>query len=154
MPRRPRCDRAPGGKTLASIKVEVFDETTGNVSGAARELKCDALAVAAGWSPLIHLASQAGGPPKYDEAIHAFLPGDAREAWIAAGAVCGTFAAEMAAADGARAGADAAKACGFSTSQETPSLRRKIRASLRRRGSSPSSRFPPRERPSSISRTT
>ena len=68
-----------GGKALASIKVEVFDATTGSVSGAARELKCDALAVAAGWSPLVHLASQAGGPPQYDEAIHAFLPGDARE---------------------------------------------------------------------------
>ena len=75
-----------GGTALSSIRVEVFDVATGKISGAARDLKCDALAVAAGWNPLIHLASQAGGPPKYDEALHAFLPGAAREKWIAAGA--------------------------------------------------------------------
>ena len=81
--------------------------------GAARELACDALLVSAGWNPLVHLASQAGGPPVYDEAIAAFLPGEPREAWVAAGAMRGTFDAEAAAAEGAQAGAEAARALGF-----------------------------------------
>ncbi len=102
-----------GGAALASIRVEVFDSTSGKISGAARDLKCDALAVAAGWNPLIHLASQAGGPPRYDEALHAFVPGEPREKWIAAGAIRGIFDAGAAAADGTRAGAEAARACGF-----------------------------------------
>ena len=102
-----------GGTALSSIRVEVFDATSGKISGAARDIRCDALAVTAGWNPLVHLASQAGGPPRYDEAIHAFLPGEPREKWIAAGAVNGVFDAAACAADGARAGAEAARACGF-----------------------------------------
>ena len=104
---------ARGRKALKSVRIEVFDAAAGRAGGAARELKCDALAVAAGWVPLVHLASQAGGPPIYSDAIHAFLPGEARERWIAAGAVRGTFDAAAAAAEGERAGIEAAKALGF-----------------------------------------
>ncbi len=120
---------ATAGSSLATIRIEVFDQTTGKVSGAARGMRCDALALAAGWSPLVHLASQAGGPPRYDEAIHAFVPGEPREAWLAAGAVCGTFASGAVAAEGARAGRASAKACGFTagndpeTQDEPPSTR-------------------------------
>ncbi len=102
-----------GGTALAAIRVAAFDATTGKISGAGRAVKCDALAVAAGWNPLIHLASQAGGPPTYDEALHAFVPGEAREKWIAAGAMCGIFDAAACAEDGARAGTLAVRACGF-----------------------------------------
>jgi sarcosine oxidase subunit alpha len=104
---------ARGGKALKSLRVEVFDAATGHVSGAARELACDALLVAAGWNPLIHLASHAGGPPVYDKGLAAFLPGEPREAWAAAGAMKGTFAAEEAAEEGAAAGENAARALGF-----------------------------------------
>lgn len=102
-----------GGTALSSIRVEAFNLETNKPSGAARGLRCDALAVAAGWNPLIHLASQAGGPPEYDETIHAFVPGTAREKWIAAGSMRGVFDAAAVAADGERAGAEAARACGF-----------------------------------------
>jgi methylglutamate dehydrogenase subunit C len=112
---------ARGGKTLKSLKIEVFDASTGRVSGGPREMPCDALLVAAGWSPLVHLASQAGEPPSYDEALGAFVPGEAREAWRAAGAMTGTFDADRAAAEGARAGAAAARELGFGdAAQESP----------------------------------
>lgn len=107
-----------GSNALKSISVQAFDSASGTTSGTPRELKCDALAVSAGFAPLVHLASQAGGPPVYSEAIHAFLPGEPRERWIAAGAVRGIFDAAEAAADGARAGAKAAKALGFRVLQK------------------------------------
>jgi sarcosine oxidase subunit alpha len=110
---------ARGGRALASLRVELFDAATGHVSGAARDLKCDALLVSGGWNPLVHLASQAGGPPVYDEAIHAFLPGEPREAWTAVGAMRGTFAAEDAAAEGMKAGAEAARALGLEVARES-----------------------------------
>ena len=82
---------ARGRSALTSVRIERFDLQTGKASGGARELKCDALAVSAGWVPLVHLASQAGGPPVFSEAIQAFVPGEPREHWIAAGAIRGVF---------------------------------------------------------------
>ncbi|HEX9906138.1 MAG TPA: 2Fe-2S iron-sulfur cluster-binding protein, partial [Propylenella sp.] len=105
---------AEGGKTLKSIRIEVFDVSNGQRSGAVRDLKCDALLVSAGWNPLIHLASQAGGPPVYDDVLHAFVPGEAREPYILGGAIRGVGDPPAAAADGAEAGAVAARALGFS----------------------------------------
>jgi sarcosine oxidase subunit alpha len=104
---------ARGRQTLQSVRIADFDASTGKVSGATRDLTCDALAVAAGWNPIINLASQAGGPPVYDEALAAFLPGEPREAWRAAGAMHGIFDSDAAAADGAKAGAEAAALLGF-----------------------------------------
>jgi methylglutamate dehydrogenase subunit C len=104
---------ASGSKGLKSVKVQSFDISSGKPTGKARDLKCDALAMSAGWSPLVHLASQAGGPPVYSEAIHAFVPGEPRERWVAAGAIRGIFSAADAAEDGARAGTEAARAIGL-----------------------------------------
>ncbi len=106
---------AKGGRALRSTAIAAFDAATGRVAGGTRELKCDALAISAGWSPLVHLASQAGGPPAYDETIRAFVPGTPRESWVAAGAIKGTFDATTAAAEGAIAGGAAAIACGFNS---------------------------------------
>ncbi|MBA3519223.1 MAG: sarcosine oxidase subunit alpha family protein [Rhizobiales bacterium] len=104
---------ANGGKALSSVRIEVFDANTGHISGAARDMRCDSLLVSAGWNPLVHLASQAGGPPVYDEQLAAFLPGEPREAWRAVGAMAGTFGADDAAAEGRIAGAAAARELGF-----------------------------------------
>ncbi len=125
---------ARGGTALKSVKVEAFDAGTGKTSGAARDLKCDALAVAAGWVPRVHLASQAGAPPVYSEAIHAFVPGAPREHWMAAGAIRGTFDAEAAAAEGERAGAEAANASGFNSFPGIPQKKPKDGGAAQRTG--------------------
>jgi len=104
---------ANGGKSLRSVSLQSFEVDSIKPAGSPRQLKCDCLAVSAGWIPLVHLASQAGGAPVWSDAIHAFLPGEARERWIAAGAIRGLFDPAEAAADGARAGAEAAGALGF-----------------------------------------
>jgi sarcosine oxidase subunit alpha len=107
---------AEGGRALSSVRAESYDVRSGQLGGGARSIKCDALLVSAGWNPLVHLASQAGGPPVYDETLAAFLPGEPREAWTAVGAMRATFGADEAAAEGTQAGAAAANALGFNKS--------------------------------------
>ncbi len=113
---------ARGGKALKSIRIAAYDDSTGAIAGATRELAADSLLVSAGWSPLVHLASQAGGSPLYDEAISAFVPGEPREAWTAAGAIRGTFDAAATAAEGTLAGIAVAEALGFSGAPESAQI--------------------------------
>lgn len=52
-------------------------------------LECDAVLMAGGWTPSIHLHSQSGGNVEWNAAIGAFLPGAARQATVAVGACAG-----------------------------------------------------------------
>lgn len=81
--------------------------------GARRRIDCDLIAVSGGWSPTVHLHSQSGGKPMWDNGILAFVPGAARQATRAAGAARGLFRLADCLADGAKAGAEAARAAGF-----------------------------------------
>ncbi|MGH6948602.1 MAG: glycine cleavage T C-terminal barrel domain-containing protein, partial [Kiloniellales bacterium] len=77
-----------------------------------RDIEVDCLAISGGWTPTIHLASQAGGKPRFDERLAAFLPGEPREAWEAAGAIDGLLDTVACMEAGAKAGAAAARALG------------------------------------------
>jgi sarcosine oxidase subunit alpha len=58
--------------------------------GNARQwLECDAVLMAGGWTPSIHLHSQSGGKVEWSAPIGAFLPGAARQATVAVGACAG-----------------------------------------------------------------
>ncbi|GAB4352418.1 MAG: sarcosine oxidase subunit alpha [Kiloniellaceae bacterium] len=107
--------RALGGKRLSGIEVAPYDPAKG-AGSAARRIGCDCLLVSGGWTPTIHLASQAGGPARWDATLTAFLPGQATQPWRAAGACNGALGTAAAMAEGARAGAEAATACGFTAS--------------------------------------
>ena len=61
----------------------------GSLEGPARALHCDLVLMSGGWSPAVHLFSQAGGRLRYDDALGAFLPDDARQPVQCAGAVNG-----------------------------------------------------------------
>jgi methylglutamate dehydrogenase subunit C len=63
-----------GGKALRSVSIRPFNTETGEVSGTVRTIPCDILGVSGGWSPQIQLASQAGGKPKWEARLQAFLP--------------------------------------------------------------------------------
>jgi methylglutamate dehydrogenase subunit C len=63
-----------GGKAMTAISIRPFNAETGEVSGTVRIIPCSILGISGGWSPQIQLASQAGGKPKWDERLHAFLP--------------------------------------------------------------------------------
>ncbi|MCC0044624.1 MAG: FAD-dependent oxidoreductase, partial [Brucellaceae bacterium] len=65
-----------GGKALTGVTVQRLDPVTGTASGEKRTITADCLAMSGGWSPAIHLASQAGAAPKWNEDLQAFLPPD------------------------------------------------------------------------------
>ncbi len=93
-----------GGKSLSGIKVQGFDAATGVLSGEARTIAADALLMSGGWSPVIHLASQAGGKPAWNSDIQAFLPPEPTQNWIGAGAFTGRLTTPEALAQGHAAG--------------------------------------------------
>ena len=76
-------------------------------------MACDLVAVSGGWSPVVHLHSQAGGRPVWDGVKACFVPGKSLLAECSVGAANGTFPLGAALDEGARAGAAAANACGF-----------------------------------------
>jgi methylglutamate dehydrogenase subunit C len=93
-----------GGKQLSSIKVQPFDAAAGILSGDARSIEADCLIVSGGWSPVLHLASQAGAAPEWDSTLQAFLPPKPTQNWIGAGAFNGSFSTAEALAEGDAAG--------------------------------------------------
>ncbi|WP_309085810.1 sarcosine oxidase subunit alpha family protein [Chelativorans sp.] len=95
------------GKRLAKISAQRFDAATGRLSGDVRPIEVDCLAVSGGWSPAIHLASQAGGSPVWDEKLSAFLPPEPTQDWLGAGALTGAATTAEALSAGRRAGSAA-----------------------------------------------
>ncbi|WP_292896304.1 sarcosine oxidase subunit alpha family protein [Nitratireductor sp.] len=93
-----------GGKALSRVFVQAFDAASGTLSGDARQLECDSLAVSGGWQPVLHLASQAGAKPVWDGEKQAFLPPPPTQRWTGAGAFLGKFGTTDALASGRDAG--------------------------------------------------
>ena len=94
-----------GGSRLREVAIQRFDATTGTLSGEPRPIEVDGLAVSGGWSPTIHLASQAGGPAQWDEALQAFLPPADAKGFTCVGACAGLLSTREAIDSGASAGA-------------------------------------------------
>jgi sarcosine oxidase subunit alpha len=87
---------AARGVPLRSALVARLDGT-----GPAREIACDTIAMAGGWTPLVHLHSHPGGALSFDAGQAAFLPAGPHDGAWSAGSANGRGAG--AAADGARA---------------------------------------------------
>lgn len=97
-----------GGKALTGIQVQPFELSRNAVIGEPREIAVDMLLVSGGWSPVLHLASQAGQKPAWDDRLQAFLPPKPAQNWVGAGAINGSFSTAAALQEGASAGAAAA----------------------------------------------
>ncbi|MEO8858242.1 MAG: sarcosine oxidase subunit alpha family protein [Burkholderiaceae bacterium] len=82
-------------------------------SGEQRTLSCDAVGMAGGWNPAIHLYSHAGGRVRWDESKVCFVPGAPVPAQSCVGACNATFSLVQALRDAGQAGAAAANAAGF-----------------------------------------
>ena len=76
-------------------------------------IACDVLGTSGGWSPTVHLYSQAGGKLRFDDAITGFVPDVTRAAIAGAGAANGEFTLAGALQGGSAAGAEAARLAGF-----------------------------------------
>lgn len=79
-------------------------------------LDCDLLAVAGGWSPVVHLHSQRNGRLRWDDRLAAFVPDGQVEDQLVVGAAAGTLTLDAGLQEGAVAGAEAATRAGFPTS--------------------------------------
>jgi len=99
--------RGRGGHGLRAVDIV-------NHRGAVLErIACDCLAVSGGYSPDVSLISQTGLKPEWDEAIAAFVPGEAPPAYRCAGACAGTFDLDDCLQEGLAAGMEAARGSGF-----------------------------------------
>ncbi len=95
------------GVSLASVE-------DGGEVGATRDVGCDLLLMAGGWTPSVHLFSQSLGKLRFDEALQAYVPGIAAQPIRAAGGADGEYGLEEALSGGQRAGVEAAAAAGVS----------------------------------------
>jgi sarcosine oxidase subunit alpha len=80
----------------------------GHGAFASEIVACDAVLMSGGFTPSVHLFSQSRGKLVWDEAISAYLPGEAAERTLVAGAGRGQFGLAQALEDGWAAGAAAA----------------------------------------------
>ena len=102
--------RARGRKVLRRVEL-----------GSGERIDCDLLCVAGGWNPVLHLSSQRGVRPVWNEDLACFLPGEGE--MTAVGAAAGRFSTAEAIRDGAKAGAEAAQAAGYAAQPlETPKV--------------------------------
>ncbi len=104
---------AKGGKRVRAVSVGKWaGDAAKTVRGTIR-IDCDLLAMSGGWSPAVHLHSQAGGRNVWDEELHCFVPDSSRQANRSAGSARGKWSLGDCLADGVAAGNDAASKCGF-----------------------------------------
>ncbi|MBM3597734.1 MAG: sarcosine oxidase subunit alpha family protein [Alphaproteobacteria bacterium] len=124
---------AHGGKALSGVEIMALDGD--RLTGSSRPLHCDVLAVSGGWNPAVHLFSQAQGKLRFDDILGSFVPDRAAQAVHVAGSAAGHFALGQCLAEGARAGADAARLAGFgdgtppatpATSEDAPAPHRTL----------------------------
>ena len=78
-----------GGLSLTGIRVRACDAEAKTLSGPRRRIACDTLLMSGGWSPVLHLASQAGARPVWSDRLQAFLPPESDGRWKAVGSAAG-----------------------------------------------------------------
>ena len=109
-----------GGKHIKSVQVMNLSVDGKSVSGSAKTLNCDLLAVSGGWSPVVHLSSQSGAKAIWSDEQAMFLPGTPTQAQVSVGACNGTLDLMNSLQQAAMSGSNAAKACGFETAMTAP----------------------------------
>jgi len=106
-----------GGAALRAVRIAALDADRGRTAGTARRIACDLLAVSGGYSPAVHLHTQAGGRLVYDEASACFRPGPIAQAARSAGGCNGAFTLAAAFEEGRDAGRAAAPGAGVPAPQ-------------------------------------
>jgi sarcosine oxidase, subunit alpha len=103
--------QAIGRKHVTGVYVQAIN-AQGQLTGAVQTLQCDLLATSGGFSPVIHLHSQAGSKAVWSDEQLAFVPGASMQGERSAGSCRGSFSLQAAAHDGA--------ACGAGLAQQPP----------------------------------
>ena len=96
------------GASIAKWSGDSWESVTPSI-----RIDCDLVAVSGGWSPAVHLHSQAGGRLAWDDTQLGFVPAQARQAHDSAGAGNGRQSLGECLADGVRAGTEAVSKLGL-----------------------------------------
>lgn len=105
--------RAYGARAVNAIELRPIAAQTGKfLDASTRRLDCDLICLSGGWTPSVHLFSQARGQLRYDPERAALLPGVGPKSFHCAGAAAGNLALHHCLTDGFAAGHEAAKAVG------------------------------------------
>jgi len=116
------CDVA-GRRRLRGASIARWDGHCWDSVRSTIRIDCDLVAMSGGWSPAIHLHSQAGGRLAWDDSQLCFVPSQARQAHHSAGACNGRRDLGECLADGLRAGMEAVSKLGMERpSVETPTV--------------------------------
>ena len=105
---------ARGGAVVTGLTVRQMVGDKAN--GEQRNLACDAIGMAAGWNPAVHLYSHSGGKAKWSDAAVCFTPGVAMPNQFTVGACNATWSVAQTLAEASQAGAAAATRTGFAAS--------------------------------------
>lgn len=101
---------AEGRLGVRKVRIEPHQETP-------FELNCDLIAISGGWNPNIQITTHLNGRPQWDDSLSAFVPGPLPKGMSVAGTASGAFSLRDCLSGGARAGAAAATAAGFTASR-------------------------------------
>ncbi len=102
-----------GMHRVSSVEVMRLTADGTGVTGAGLRIACDAVAMAGGWTPTVHLFSQSAGKLRWSEEAGGFVPDVSVQKEISAGACNGAYSLADCLAQGFTAGAAAASAAGF-----------------------------------------
>jgi sarcosine oxidase, subunit alpha len=81
-------EQALGRRAVAGVRTTRLDPT-GHATGEGRRIACDSLLVSGGFSPVVHLHSQAGGTLAWHDRLQGFVPAHQPQACRSVGAAAG-----------------------------------------------------------------
>ena len=107
---------------IRGIEVMALSGDGASVTGPKQRLSCDLIGVAGGWTPTVHLYSQAKGKLKYLDDLHCFVADrmPPSNSAITAGACNADYRLDDCLSQGFRAGCEAAGNAGFGTGSAQP----------------------------------
>jgi sarcosine oxidase subunit alpha len=108
-----------GRRRVSGVRIARWNGDISSNFESTISIDCDLLAMSGGWSPAVHLHSQAGGKNEWDDDLHCFVPGESNQACSSAGAGKGLWSLQECVRSGLVAGADAAERCGFQSADLT-----------------------------------
>jgi len=92
-----------GHLKIKSAQIGKLDHTKENFISL-EQVDCDCICMSGGWTPTVHLSSQAGNKLKFNESIDAFVPNQKRQKETAIGAANGSFTLDQSLAEGFQIG--------------------------------------------------
>jgi sarcosine oxidase subunit alpha len=102
-----------GALRVSSVEIMKLTADGAGVTGSARKIECDAVAMSGGWTPTVHMFSQSGGKLRWSEDVSAFVPDLSVQAETSVGSCNGAVSLVKCLKQGLKAGIEAARATGY-----------------------------------------